>query len=102
MEFEKIDINQCPAGTSNTGPNRFVDTARCKKETTYCEPLSGFGLRRGGYQCHCKPGFRLPKHIGNPFMGEDLERASQEEYDNGFDCEKIECECVLLYFLKLL
>lgn len=34
MEFDRIDINQCPPGLGNSGPNRFADTARCKKETT--------------------------------------------------------------------
>lgn len=39
MDFDRIDINQCPPGEGNKGPNRFADTARCKKETTevsYC------------------------------------------------------------------
>ena len=34
MDFDRIDINQCPKGQGNNGPNRFADTARCKKETT--------------------------------------------------------------------
>lgn len=34
MDFERIDINQCPPGQGNNGPNLFADTARCKKETT--------------------------------------------------------------------
>lgn len=34
MDFERIDINQCPKGEGNKGPNRFADTARCKSETT--------------------------------------------------------------------
>lgn len=34
MDFDRIDINQCPKGQGNSGPNRFADTARCKKETT--------------------------------------------------------------------
>ena len=34
MDFERIDINQCPLGEGNKGPNRFADTARCKKDTT--------------------------------------------------------------------
>lgn len=32
--MDRIDINQCPKGEGNNGPNRFADTARCKKETT--------------------------------------------------------------------
>jgi hypothetical protein len=34
MDFERIDINQCPKGEGNKGPNRFANTARCKSETT--------------------------------------------------------------------
>lgn len=92
MDYERIDINQCPKGSGNIGPNKFADTARCKKETTECEPIHGWGLRRGGYQCRCKPGFRLPNHVRRPFLGEIIERASAEQYYNGFDCSKIGCK----------
>lgn len=34
MDFERIDINQCPPGKGNSGPNHFSDTSHCKKETT--------------------------------------------------------------------
>lgn len=34
MDFERIDINQCPKGQGNIGPNRFASTARCKTDTT--------------------------------------------------------------------
>lgn len=34
MDFDRIDINQCPKGKGNSGPNRFANTARCKTETT--------------------------------------------------------------------
>ncbi|EEB13934.1 conserved hypothetical protein [Pediculus humanus corporis] len=89
MDFERIDINQCPRGPGNDGPNRFADTARCKKETTECEPLNGWGFRRGGYQCRCRPGYRLPNVVRRPFLGEVIERASAEHYYNGYDCLKI-------------
>uniref|UniRef100_U5ENY5 Putative g-protein coupled receptor signaling pathway n=1 Tax=Corethrella appendiculata TaxID=1370023 RepID=U5ENY5_9DIPT len=89
MDFDRIDINQCPKGEGNKGPNKFADTARCKKETTECEPIHGWGFRRGGYQCRCKPGFRLPSIVRRPYLGEILERASDEQYYNGFDCSKI-------------
>lgn len=89
MDFERIDINQCPKGEGNNKPNRFAGTARCKEETTECEPLQGWGFRRGGYQCRCKPGFRIPSNIRRPFLGEIIERASAEQYYNGFDCLKI-------------
>jgi len=89
MDFDRIDINQCPKGQGNNGPNRFADTSRCKKETTECEPIHGWGFRRGGYQCRCQPGFRLPTIVRRPFLGEIVERATAEQYYNGFDCEKI-------------
>lgn len=34
MDFDRIDINQCPRGEGNSGPNRFADTARCKQDST--------------------------------------------------------------------
>uniref|UniRef100_A0A6B2EIQ8 Putative g-protein coupled receptor n=1 Tax=Phlebotomus kandelakii TaxID=1109342 RepID=A0A6B2EIQ8_9DIPT len=89
MDLERIDINQCPRGEGNRGPNRFADTARCKKETTECEPMDGWGFRRGGYQCRCKPGYRLPNVVRRPYLGELVERASAEQYYNGYDCLKI-------------
>ncbi|XP_053597227.1 uncharacterized protein LOC103576728 isoform X1 [Microplitis demolitor] len=90
MELERIDINQCPPGPGNSGPNYFADTARCKKETTECEPLHGWGSgRRGAYQCRCLPGYRLPTQVRRPHLGEIIERATEEQYRNGFDCVKI-------------
>lgn len=90
MDFERIDINQCPISNGNIGPNRFADTARCKKETTECEPIHGWGFRRGGYQCRCLPGYRLPPNVRRPYLGEIIERATTEQYyHGGFDCERI-------------
>lgn len=89
MDFERLDINQCPKGEGNNKPNKFADTARCKKDTTECEPLHGWGFRRGGYQCRCRPGHRLPNVVRRPYLGEIIERASAEEYYNGYDCSKI-------------
>jgi hypothetical protein len=35
MDYDRIDINQCPPGLGNKkGTNLFADTARCKKQTT--------------------------------------------------------------------
>ncbi|XP_050701571.1 uncharacterized protein LOC126987957 [Eriocheir sinensis] len=89
MDFERIDINQCPKGKGNEGPNRFTDTARCKKDTTECEPLDGYGFRRGGYQCRCKPGYRLPNVVRRPYLGEMIERATLFQYRNSFSCTPI-------------
>ncbi|KYN03563.1 PREDICTED: uncharacterized protein LOC108773343 [Cyphomyrmex costatus] len=89
LDFDRIDINQCPKGQGNSGNNRFANTARCKSDTTECEPIHGWGFRRGGYQCRCKPGYRLPTVVRRPYLGEIVERATQEQYYNGFDCSKI-------------
>lgn len=102
MDFERIDINQCPVSQGNDGPNRFADTAQCKKETTECEPLHGWGFRRGGYQCRCRPGYRLPNIVRRPYLGEIIERATAEQHYNNFDCLPIGCmsnfvECAATY-----
>lgn len=89
MDYDRIDINQCPKGEGNDGPNKFVDTARCKKDTTECEPLDGYGFRRGGYQCRCKPGYRLPNVVRRPYLGELIERATLFQYRNSFSCTPI-------------
>ncbi|RWS10366.1 uncharacterized protein B4U79_07551 [Dinothrombium tinctorium] len=89
LDFERLDINQCPISKGNPGPNYFAGTARCKNQTTECEPVHGYGFRRGGYQCRCQPGYRLPKTVRSPYLGELIERATQAEYKKGFGCEKI-------------
>lgn len=90
MDFSRLDINQCPSGDGNNESNYFADTAKCKKDTTTCEPIHGYAFRRGGYQCRCKPGYKLPKHIRGPYLGELIERATDFEYSQGFRCEKID------------
>ncbi|XP_054706356.1 uncharacterized protein LOC129216197 [Uloborus diversus] len=95
LDFDRIDINQCPTGEGNPPPNRYAGTARCKNKTTECEPIHGYGFRRGGYQCRCLPGFRLPEVIRNPFPGEVIERAPFDFYRKGFHCKKIDYMMVL-------
>lgn len=89
VDFERIDINQCPIGEGNPAPNFFAGTARCKNMTTECEPVHGYGFRRGGYQCRCRPGFRLPKVVRSPYLGELIERATEWEHNSGYNCDKI-------------
>ena len=61
-------------------------------ESTECEPLEGWGFRRGGYQCRCRPGFRLPNVVRRPFLGEIVERASPMQV----------CDCLVeIYHLLL-
>lgn len=33
MDYDRIDINQCPSSLGNDRPNRFAATARCKETT---------------------------------------------------------------------
>ncbi|KAJ8959523.1 hypothetical protein NQ314_006260 [Rhamnusium bicolor] len=80
MDFERIDINQCPPGLGNNGPNLFCRYGKMQK---------GKPQRRGAYQCRCLPGYRLPLQTRRPFLGEIVERATAEQYYNGFDCLKI-------------
>ncbi|KAK7107826.1 uncharacterized protein [Littorina saxatilis] len=85
VEFERLDMNQCPLAEGNPAPNFFAGTARCRP-TTMCDPLMGFGFRRGGYQCVCQPGYYYPWWHDGPFQGLEVEQATWEEYQYGFDC----------------
>lgn len=102
LDFDRIDINQCPIGEGNPAPNSYASTDRCRNDTTECEPIHGYGFRRGGYQCRCKPGFRLPRVVRSPFLGEIVERATRQEYNKGFRCEKISYMGVLTQNLNKL
>ena len=55
-----------------------------------CEPISGFGFRRGGYQCVCLPGYYYPWWHDGPFQGWEIEQATDDEYEFGFDCIQAE------------
>ncbi|XP_055356219.1 uncharacterized protein LOC129601439 isoform X2 [Paramacrobiotus metropolitanus] len=85
----KIDMNPCPVSEGNPLPNWYAGTDRCRKRTTECEPLQGYGLKRGGYACRCRPGYRLPFWQIGPFQGEIIERAIEVDYLAKFECEKI-------------
>lgn len=68
-----------------------------------CEPISGYGFRRGGYQCVCLPGYYYPWWHDGPFQGWEIEQATRAEYESGFDCLKAESELAFgLLFLKFL
>jgi len=95
IEFERLDMNQCPIMEGNPGPNAFAGTARCRP-TTACEPLMGFGFRRGGYQCVCMPGYYYPWWHDGPFLGIEMEQASKEEWEEGgFDCLTVQDRVVI-------
>ena len=40
IEFERIDMNQCPISEGNPAPNYFGGTARCKPSTMVTELFS--------------------------------------------------------------
>ncbi|CAH1799902.1 unnamed protein product [Owenia fusiformis] len=84
-DFLKIDLNPCPAGQGNPPPNMFQNIARCDP-TTQCEPHHGWGFKRGGYNCACRPGYRYPAFQNGPYEGVDIERATNTEHERGFQC----------------
>lgn len=90
VDFLMMDINQCAdynigSGSYANTKNYFANTDKCKP-TTRCEPIRGFGFRRGGYQCMCQPGYRYPPYQNGPFKGYIIEKATWEEYKSNFDC----------------
>ena len=100
-ELTRLDINPCPRAPGNIPPNRFEGVARCK-ETTICEPIWRWGVqRRGGYKCMCKPGYRYPYWQQGPFLGIDIEQATEDEYRDGFDCIKVQWRQHWPYRLEL-
>jgi hypothetical protein len=40
----------------------------------------------------CKPGYRYPPWQYGPFLGIEIDSATQEEYERGFDCVPVERE----------
>jgi len=38
----------------------------------------------------CKPGYRYPPWQFGPFLGIEIDSATEEEYKNGFDCVPVE------------
>jgi len=95
IEFERLDMNQCPIMQGNPRPNAFAGTARCRP-TTACEPLMGYGFARGGYQCVCMPGYYYPWWHDGAFLGIELEQASREEWEQGgFDCLTVQDRVVI-------
>ncbi|CAH1798682.1 unnamed protein product [Owenia fusiformis] len=94
IDFLTLDFNPCPTAQGNPAPNYFANTARCKP-STICEPLMGYGFQRGGYICMCRPGYRYPRWQNGPYLGVDIERATEEEYQYGFECEKVDWRVVI-------
>ncbi|XP_048240116.1 uncharacterized protein LOC124140029 isoform X2 [Haliotis rufescens] len=90
IDFTKFDINPCRPSLGNPTPNYFASIDFCKG-TTECQPLSGFGLNHGGYECVCRPGYRYKNDTQTePFKGVDMEQGTALDLVHGFDCEKID------------
>ncbi|XP_041375748.1 uncharacterized protein LOC121388465 isoform X2 [Gigantopelta aegis] len=88
IDFNQIDYNACGVSMGNPGPSYLSGVARCKSKTTGCKHKMGYGFTRGGYVCVCKSGYHYPKWIDPPYQGDDIERATDDEYNNGFDCKR--------------
>lgn len=84
IDFRRIDFDPCARSVDSSDYTYFSGVARCGP-TTLCEPLPGYGFQRGGYMCHCLPGFRYPYWQNGPFLGRDIEQASDPE-SKQFEC----------------
>ncbi|GAB1597608.1 uncharacterized protein LOC106882646 [Argonauta hians] len=93
--FKQIDFNACPISTGNPGPSYLSGIARCKTATTVCKHVPGMGFKRGGYSCPCRPGYRYPVSIDPPWKGVVIEKATNKEYESGFECTKTDLRNVL-------
>ncbi|PAA76402.1 hypothetical protein BOX15_Mlig029453g2 [Macrostomum lignano] len=88
LDFLRIDFDPCDRSVDSPDRTYFSGVARCRS-TTLCEPLPGHGYQRGGYVCHCRPGYRYPYWQNGPFLGRDIEQASEAEADQ-FECIPVE------------
>ncbi|KAL4234147.1 hypothetical protein ACF0H5_005800 [Mactra antiquata] len=94
IDLQKVDIDQCP-NEPGEELNVFENSARCKKSTTKCVPISGLGFRRGSYKCVCKDGFYFPDTSATHkyYNGSEIEIRYREKiyghsdvYDTSFEC----------------
>ncbi|XP_074645793.1 metabotropic glycine receptor-like [Tubulanus polymorphus] len=95
IDLQKVDIDQCPHEGGDSTPNVFAGSAKCKKETTMCEPVPGLGFRRGSYKCICKMGYYFPDPSAglDYFNGTEIEiefekhsKNLENRYLEYFDC----------------
>ncbi|CAM2700196.1 unnamed protein product [Rotaria socialis] len=63
LAYTHLDVNQCPGEHIR---NFYANTAACSRNT-FCDPIAGFGLQSGGYQCSCHPNFRYPSNVVIPY-----------------------------------
>ncbi|XP_012940541.1 uncharacterized protein LOC101864077 [Aplysia californica] len=86
IDFREVDFNACDVGKGNPGPSHLSGIHRCQR-TTSCKHRNGFGFQRGGYVCVCKAGTHWPWYVNPPFLGEDIEQATEREYKESFKCQ---------------
>jgi G protein-coupled receptor 158 len=99
IDLRRVDIDQCPSEGVSEGLNIFRGTDKCKKKTTFCEPVSGLGFRRGSYKCVCKIGYYFPNTTSENrfFNGTDVEdeAAKLEEGEESYFDEETAFQCLL-------
>ncbi|XP_059145696.1 uncharacterized protein LOC131932801 [Physella acuta] len=86
--FKELDFNACGVSDGNPGPSYLAGVHRCRK-TTGCKHKPGYGFKRGGYVCHCVPGWGYPWYVEFPYQGDHVEKATVDEYKNGFTCRQV-------------
>ena len=69
-----------------------------------CRPVSGLGLQRGAYRCHCLPGYYMPSPTNSHdgfFSGLEVERSYlarqlniSDAYDRSFQCRPCAQGCL--------
>ncbi|XP_077983046.1 putative G-protein coupled receptor CG31760 [Glandiceps talaboti] len=96
VDLDQVDINQCDAmDTADVGFDPFVNTHKCKTDTTKCIFIPGQGFKTGAYKCECRKGFYFPNttsgHTG--FNGSQVEdqynkklQGLPNNYDEYYDC----------------
>ncbi|KAL8589311.1 hypothetical protein ACOMHN_052314 [Nucella lapillus] len=93
-DFIELDFNACGVSAGNPGPSYLSGIDRCQK-TTGCKHKIGYGFKRGGYICHCKPGYTYPWNLKLPYQGDNLEQSTDTEFKDGFKCTPVDYRLVL-------
>ncbi|CAF4309504.1 unnamed protein product [Rotaria sp. Silwood2] len=63
LAYTQLNVNQCPGEHIR---NFYANSAVCDRNA-FCEPIAGFALQSGGYQCSCHPNFRYPSYVHIPY-----------------------------------
>ncbi|KAK7115191.1 uncharacterized protein [Littorina saxatilis] len=93
-DFIELDFNACGTSAGNPAPSYLSGVHRCQT-TTGCKAKIGYGFKRGGYICHCKPGHTYPWNLILPYQGDNIEQSTDTEYREGFKCTPVDFRLVL-------